>query len=317
MKNANGVTVNVTNYGGAIVSLAVPGKDGNMRDVVLGFDSLDGYLVNKPFLGVLVGRVANRIGNAKFTLDGKEYKLEANDGANHLHGGSHGFNTLVWDAAQTDNSIILTLYSPDGDSGYPGDVTAKVTYTLTDANAFRIDYHAETSGRTVCNLTNHSYFNLQNSGEIYKHELQINADYVTAVGDDLIPTGELKPVKGTAYDFNSSKLIGCDIENVGLGYDDNFVITSREDNIAAVAYSPESGITMTVKTNSPGIQLYTGNFLDGTAIGKNGVPVTKHSAFCPETQFFPDSINQPAFTPCILEKGKPQDFFTEFTFGVK
>jgi aldose 1-epimerase len=284
---------------------------------VLGFGSLDGYLTNKPFLGVLVGRVANRIGNARFTLDGKEYTLEANDGANHLHGGSRGFNTKVWDAAQTNNSVVLTLVSPDGDSGYPGDVTAAVTYTLTDGNVFRISYNAETMGKTICNLTNHSYFNLngQNSGEIYGHELQINADYVTAVGEDLIPTGELRPVKGTAYDFNAPKLIGCDIGHVGTGYDDNFVISARDDKTAAVAYSPESGIRMTVRTNSPGIQLYTGNFLDGTATGKNGVPVTKHSAFCLETQFFPDSINQPAFTPCVLEKGKPQDFFTEFIFG--
>jgi aldose 1-epimerase len=191
MKNASGMTVNVTNYGGAIVSLFVPDKDGAFRDVVLGFDTLEGYFNNNPSLGVLVGRVANRIGKARFSLDGKEYILEKNDGDNHLHSGSKSFRTAVWDAAHTDNSIILTLFSPDGDSGYPGDVSVRVTYTLTDDNAFRIDYHAETETKTVCNLTNHSYFNLdgQNAGEIYRHFLQLNAGYVTAVCEDLIHTG--------------------------------------------------------------------------------------------------------------------------------
>ncbi len=318
MKNANGMSVTVTNLGGAVMALCVPDKDGGTRDVVLGFDKPEEYLDNTKFLGVLVGRVANRIGGAKFKLDGKEYSLEKNDGGNHLHGGSKGFNTKVWDAVSMDSGVTLTLVSPDGDSGYPGEVAARVTYTLTEDNTLRVDYHAETETKTVCNLTNHSYFNLNGAGgDIYGHEMQLMAGHVTAVGEDLIPTGELRPVAGTAYDFNEPKPLGRDITAAGVGYDDNYAITPRDDKIAAKVYSPESGITMTVKTNSTGIQLYTGNFLDGTVKGKGNVSYEKHSAFCLETQFFPDSVNQPAFKSCVLEKGKPQDFFTEFAFGVK
>jgi aldose 1-epimerase len=315
MTNAKNMNVSVTNYGGAIVSLKVPGKDGGQRDVVMGFDNLGQYTGKHPFFGVVAGRVANRIGGGRFTLDGKEYQLEKNDGPNHLHGGSKGFNTKLWDAEESGNSLIFTLHSPDGDSGYPGNLTARMTYTLTDENGLRIDYLAETDTKTICNLTNHSYFNLEghNAENVYAHELQINAGYVTAVDNQLIPTGELKDVTGTAYDFRQSKPIGRDIAGAGLGYDDNFVLDGP--GVAAVVFSAVSGITMTVKTDSPGIQLYTGNFLDGGLRGKDGAHYKKHSGFCLETQIFPDAVNQPNFPSCIVEKGKPQHFYTEFVFS--
>jgi aldose 1-epimerase len=312
--NKNGITATITNYGCAIVTLCVPDKDGKPRDVVTGFDSLEGYLGKHPFFGVVAGRVANRISGGKFSLDGKEYSLEKNDGGeHHLHGGSNGFDKKLWDAKISGESLVLTHESPDGDSGYPGNLKARITYTLTDENALRIDYFAETDTKTVCNLTNHSYFNLEGHAakDIYAHELQINASSITAVDELLIPTGELKPVENTPYDFRKAKPIGKDIADAGTGYDDNFVLDAP--GVAAIAYAATSGIKMTVKTDSPGIQLYTGNFLTGTK-GKNGAVHGKHSAFCLETQFYPDSVNNPNFPSCVVEKGKPQKFYTEFVF---
>jgi aldose 1-epimerase len=316
LANGNGMHVDVTNYGCAVVSLQVPDKDGKLRDVVTGFDTLAPYAGKHPFFGVVAGRVANRIDGGKFTLDGKKYQLEQNDGGrHHLHGGTQGFHTKLWDAEVREGAVVFSLTSPDGDGGYPGNLRAYITYTLTEGNAFRIDYLAETDSKTICNLTNHSYFNLEghDAANVYGHELQINASYVTAVNDLLIPTGELKEVVGTAYDFRRAKEIGKDIAEAGIGYDDNFVLD--KPGTAAVVYSPVSGITMTVNTDSPGIQLYTGNFLDGTVAGKGGVLHQKHSAFCLETQFYPDSVNQPTFPSCIVEKGKPQKFYTEFIFS--
>jgi aldose 1-epimerase len=316
MTNAKGMRVTVSNYGCAIVSLWVPDKNGKLTDVVTGFDTLDGYTGRHPFFGVVAGRVANRINAGKFTLDGKEYQLELNDGGqHHLHGGLKGFDKKLWDVEEKDGSLVFTLESPDGDSGYPGNLTARITYTLTGDNTFRMDYYAETDTKTICNLTNHSYFNLegQSAKDIYGHELQINASHTTAVDELLIPTGELASVAGTAYDFRKPKTIGKDIAGAGLGYDDNFVLDAP--GVAAIAHSPVTGITMTVKTDSPGVQLYTGNFLDGTVKGKEGAVYQKHSAFCLETQFYPDTVNQPNFPSCIVEKGKPQKFYTEFVFS--
>jgi aldose 1-epimerase len=316
MSNENGMRADVTNLGCALVSLWVPGKNGKAVDVVMGFDSLAPYTGRHPFFGVVAGRVANRIDAGKFVLDGKEYQLECNDGGrHHLHGGSNGFDKKLWEARVEGDSIVFTLHSPDGDSGYPGNLDAQVTYTLTKDNEFRIDYLAETDTKTVCNLTNHSYFNLEghDAADIYGHQLQLNAKYVTAVNDLLIPTGELREVAGSAYDFRQAKAIGRDIANAGIGYDDNFVLDAP--GTAAVVYAPGSGIRMTVVTDSPGIQLYTGNFLDGSVRGKGGVSYKKHSGFCLETQFFPDSVNQPAFPSCVVEKGKPQKSYTSFIFG--
>lgn len=312
MTNANGMRVTVTNYGGAIISIWVPDKDGTLRDISLGFDSFDDY--KATFFGVVAGRVANRIGNGFFRLDGREYQLEKNDnGRHHLHGGSNGFNRKLWDAEVSGNSLILTLHSPDGDSGYPGNLDVRMTYTLTEDNTLRIYYLAETDTKTVCNLTNHSYFNLEGHGahDVYSHELQINASYVTEVDANLIPTGVLKDVTGTAYDFRQAKPIGQDMAETRGGYDDNFVLDGV--GVAARVFSPVSGISMTVKTDSPGVQLYTSNTLPNLK-GKGGAVYGRHSGFCLETQLFPDAVNHPNFPSCVVEKGNPQRYFTEFIF---
>jgi aldose 1-epimerase len=317
MTSEKGLRVNISDYGCAIISLLVPDKDGKLRDVVTGFDDLKPYTGPNPFFGVVCGRVANRINGGKFVLDGKEYQLEKNDhGNHHLHGGSNGFNGKLWDAKVSENSLILTLHSPDGDSGYPGALTAQVTYSLSSENCLRIDYMAETDTKTICNLTNHSYFNLEghDAKDIYGQEMQINAKQITTVDSTLIPTGGFTDVVGTPYDFTKPKALGADIANAGLGYDDNFVLDGS--GTAAIVSSPESGIRMTVKTDCPGIQLYTGNFLDGSHKGKGGVYYQKHSAFCLETQIFPDAINHPNFPTCIIEKDKPQKYFTEFVFSL-
>lgn len=316
MVSEKGMRVNISDYGCAIISLCVPDKDGKLRDVVTGFDGLKQYTEPNPFFGVVCGRVANRINSGKFVLDGKEYQLEKNDhGNHHLHGGSNGFNRKLWDANVSENSLILTLHSPDGDSGYPGDLTAQVTYSVSSENCLRIDYMAKTETKTICNLTNHSYFNLEGQGaSIYGHKMQINAKQITTVDSDLIPTGGFTDVAGTPYDFTKPKALGADIANAGLGYDDNFVLDGS--GTAAIVCSPESGINMTVKTDCPGIQLYTGNFLDGSHEGKGGAHYQKHSAFCLETQIFPDAINHSNFPNCIVEKDKPQKYFTEFVFDL-
>ena len=317
LTNKNGMVITATNLGCAIIKWEVPSKSGKLVDIVQGLDCAEDYATKQhPHFGVVCGRVANRIGYATFTLSGKTYKLEANDGQHHLHGGVKGFCKQVWNTEEaTDNKLVFTYNSPDGDSGYPGNLNARVTYTLTDCNTLRIDYHATTDTETICNLTNHSYFNLNgyDSPCVYDHELEIVADKITAVDAALIPTGEFIDVTGTPFDFRTPKTIGQDIDaadkatNTG-GYDHNFVL--RAPGKAASAYSPSTGIRMTVSTNSPGIQLYTGNFLAGT-VGK-GATYNKHSGFCLETQFYPDSINQPNFPSCVVTKDKPQEFYTEF-----
>ena len=319
LTNKNGMVVTATNLGCAIIKLEVPDKNGKLVDVVQGLDNAEDYATKKhPHFGVVCGRVANRIGYATFTLSGKTYKLEANDGAHHLHGGVKGFCKYAWDVVEaTDNKLVFTLHSPDGDSGYPGTLDARVTYILTDDNALRIDYHATTDSETICNLTNHSYFNLNgyNSPSMYDHELEIVSDKITAVDDALITTGEYLDVTGTPFDFRTPKTIGQDIDVADKfsktgGYDHNYVL--RAPGKAASVYAPSTGIRMTVFTDSPGIQLYTGNFLDGVE-GK-GMTYDKHSGLCLETQFFPDGINKPNFPSCIVKKGTPQEFYTEFKF---
>ena len=314
LANKNGITMTVSNLGCAIISLRVPGKDGKVRDIVHGLDCAEDYTKAHPFFGVVCGRVANRIGNAHFTLDGKEYKLEANDGPHHLHGGSDGFDKKIWTVEEVaSNKLALSYVSPDGESGYPGKLTAYCVYNLTEDNTLRIDYRAETDTKTICNLTNHSYFNLEghDAENVYDHEIKIHADNITAVDETLIPTGKLMDITGTAFDFRKPKPIGQDIEAAG-GYDHNYVLNHVGE--AANVYSPKSGIRMVVKTNSPGMQLYTGNFLDGTVKGK-GVNYQKHSAFCLETQFFPDAVNKPEFPSPVVTADKPQEFYTEFVFS--
>ena len=318
LSNKNGMSATVTNLGCAIISLKVPDKNGTITDVVLGLDRAEDYATrNGPFFGVVAGRVANRIAGGTFTLNGKTYTLEKNNGNNHLHGGKNGFDKKVWNVEEaTPGKIIFTYNSPCGESGYPGNLYARVTYTLTDDNALRIDYSASTDTITICNLTNHSYFNLSghNADNICDHVLEIAADKITAIDAELIPTGEFMCVANTPFDFRTPKPIGKDIAAAG-GYDHNYVLRSPDcDKGAACVYSPRTGIRMTVYTNSPGMQFYTGNFLAGKITGK-GVAYQKHSGFCMETQIFPDAVNKPHFPSCVVDSANPQQFYTEFKFS--
>ncbi|MDR1663455.1 MAG: galactose mutarotase [Clostridiales bacterium] len=317
--NASGMKVRVADMGCAIVSLQVPDAFGVIRDVVFGFDNPADYAVNPAFFGVVVGRVANRIANGTFALDGVTYKLEKNDGnRHHLHGGSNGFDKKIWTAEPYDaagNSLTFRLTSPDGDSGYPGELTARVTYTLAEyANKIRMDYSASTPAKTVCNLTNHTYFNLEGhaGGDIGGHEMQIFSGQITAIDDTLIPTGEYLDVTGTPFDFREPKAICRDIERTGGGYDHNYILDG--EGTAARARAPRSGIVMEVRTSSPGMQFYSGNSLTGDIVGKDSTRYLRRGGFCLETQFFPDSVNKPGFPSCAVEKDKPQHYYTEFIF---
>lgn len=330
LKNANNVEVAITNYGGRVVALVVPDKNGKPTDVVLGYDSLDHYRNrNEAYFGALIGRYGNRIAKASFQLNGATYQLAANNGPNSLHGGPSGFHNQVWDVAgHTNNSLTLTYLSKDGEEGYPGNLNVKVVYTLTEANELKIDYEATTDKATVVNLTNHAYFNLNGQGNetITDHELMINASRFSAVDSTLIPAGAPVEVKGTPFDFTTPKLIGNEIgaEDVqiknGLGYDHNFVLNKTAEQAmdkAASVYSSVTGITMDVFTTEPAIQFYSGNFLDGTLIGKGNKKYGYRSAFCLETQHYPDSPNQPSFPSTVLEPGKKYQTTTVYTFGVR
>jgi len=327
LTNSKGMEVRITNYGGRVVSILVPDRHGNMADVVLGFDNLDGYLGNNPFFGALAGRYANRIAKAKFTLDGVEYKLAQNDGPNTLHGGVKGFDKRLWTAHSSPHNppaLELTYVSADGEEGYPGTLTSHVTYTLIDANELKVDYTATTDKDTVLNLTNHSYFNLagEGNGDILKHEIMINADRFTPVNDTLIPTGELRKVEGTPFDFRQATAIGARIDaddqqiKFGRGYDHNYVLNHNGQSLtlAARVTDPGSGRVLEVWTTQPGMQFYTGNFLDGTVHGKGGKPYPRRSAFCLETQHFPDSPNQPNFPTSELKPGQTYHQTTVFKF---
>jgi len=329
LNNSSGMQVAITNYGGRIVSLTVPDRNGKMDDIVLGFDDLAGYLGNNPYFGALIGRYANRIGGAEFTLDGKEYHLAANDGPNSLHGGLKGFDKVVWKAHEVPGAhpaLELTYLSKDGEENYPGNLKVKVVYTLMGNNALQIDYSATTDKDTVLNLTNHSYFNLsgQGNGDILKTQMMINASQFTPVDANLIPTGEIRTVEGTPFDFRKVTAIGERINGddeqlkLGKGYDHNFVLDRNGHGLqlAARAVDSDSGRVLEVLTTQPGIQLYTGNFLDGTIHGKGGKVYGHRSAFCLETQHFPDSPNKPKFPSTELKPGQTYHETTTFKFSI-
>jgi len=332
LTNKSGAEAAISTLGGAVVSLKVPDRNGKMADVVLGYDSAEGYVADKSFFGALVGRYGNRIGHAQFALDGKTYTLAKNNGENTLHGGIKGFNKAVWIAkplsAKGGQSLELSYLSKDGEEGFPGNLKVTVTYTWTDANAVKIEYSATTDKKTVVNLTNHSYFNLggQGSGDILGHQLMIAADQFTPVDAGLIPTGELRDVMGTPFDFRKPTAIGARIDQdeeqmkLGGGYDHNFVLRmpmDRGESLAARVVDPDNGRVLEVWTTEPGIQFYTSNFLDGKTIGKGGVAYTKHSAFCLETQHFPDSPNKPKFPSVVLSPGARYHTITTYKFTME
>ena len=324
LRNRHGAIARVMTYGAILTELHVPDRQGNLTNVVHGFSSLRPYLQGHPFFGAIAGRVANRIGKARFTLDGTEYRLANNNGSNHLHGGLIGFDKVFWKAQpiRVDDhevAVVFTYLSRDGEEGYPGNLDVRVTYTLTDKNELRIDYVATTDKATPVNLTNHSYFNLAGSGDILDHEMFIAADRYTPVDDELVPTGEIAPVKGTPLDFTKPERIGARIEQLQPkpgGYDHNFVLNSEGKSLALAARvrDPKSGRVMEVLTTEPGMQLYTGNFLTGQVNGLNGQPSQRHSGFCVETQHFPDAVNRPNFPSTIVRPGQAFKSTTVFRF---
>jgi aldose 1-epimerase len=329
--NSHGLEVRATNFGGIIVSLRVPDKNGKMDDIVLGFDKLDQYLDNPPYFGAIVGRYANRIANGTFTLDGVKYTLAENNGQNSLHGGLIGFNKVVWEASPFKNDkgagVVFSRTSKDGEEGYPGNLKVKVSYALTNENQLIVEYEAVTDKATPINLSQHSYFNLagEGNGDILKHELLINADRFTPVNASLIPTGELYPVKGTPLDFTKPTAIGARINDnyeqlqLGHGYDHNLVINRKDDGLtlAARVREPNSGRVMEDFTTQPAVQLYTSNFLDGSIVGKHGHAYQKHAALCLETQHFPDSPNHPDFPSTILRPGETFHSETIYKFSTE
>jgi aldose 1-epimerase len=335
LTNKGGAEASITNYGGAVVSLKMPDRSGRLADVVLGYDNAEGYVADKSFFGALVGRYGNRIGHAQFVLDGQTYTLAKNNGENTLHGGIKGFNKALWAAkihsAKDGQSLELSYLSKDGEEGFPGNLKVTVIYTLTDANALKIEYTATTDKKTVVNLTNHAYFNLagQGSGDILGHLLTIQADKFTPVDAGLIPTGELRDVVGTPFDFRKPTAIVARIDQadeqlkLGGGYDHNFVLnrggakTADGESLAARVVEPTSGRAMEVWTTEPGIQFYTGNFLDGKTVGKGGATYPKRNAFCLETQHFPDSPNQPKFPSVVLSPGGQYHTVTTYKFSVE
>jgi len=330
LTNRNGVTAKVMTYGATLTELLVPDKTGTPGNIVLGFDTVEPYLAGVPYFGCTVGRVGNRIAKGTFTLGGKTYKLATNNGPNHLHGGIKGFDKVMWKAeivpAKDGQAVKFTYRSPDGEEGYPGTLDVAVVYTLTDANELRLDYTATTDKATPVNLTNHSYFNLAGDGvgTILDHVMMIAADEMTPVDDTLIPTGKLAPVKGTVFDFTTPTAIGARIAKVPIappiGYDHNYVLRKAEGEgltLAARVIEPRSGRVMDVRTTEPGIQFYSGNFLDGTIKNRKGVPYEKHAAFCLETQHYPDSVNHPNFPSTILEPGRTYKTTTVYAFSTQ
>jgi aldose 1-epimerase len=331
LRNPKGMVVRIATYGATVVSIEVPDSQGKSADVLLGFDTLPGYLGPHPHFGGVVGRYGNRIAKGRFTLGGVEYVLAKNNGENHLHGGVVGFDRKVWKGRDASSAagpaVELTYLSKDGEEGYPGNLTAKVTYTLTDKDELRIDYDATTDKDTVVNLTNHAYFNLagQGPGDILGHVLTLHASRFTPVREGLIPTGELRPVEGTPFDFRKPTAIGARIEAkddqlaLGGGYDHNFVLDGKMGVLrpAARVVEPGSGRVMEVLTTEPGVQFYTGNFLDGSVKGKGGQVYAKRSGFCLETQHYPDSPNQPSFPTTTLKAGGRYRTSTVFRFSTE
>jgi aldose 1-epimerase len=333
LTNAHGMEARIITYGAIVVSLKTPDRSGHLDDVVLGFDTFDDYLTRSRFFGAVAGRYANRIGNARFTLDGKTYELAANNGRNALHGGRRGFDKVVWKGERSDRGgdvgVALTYVSADGEEGYPGRLNVTVTYTLTPRDELTVDYRATTDKATPINLTNHSYFNLagEGRGDILQHLLTIDADRYTPTDETQIPTGEIAPVAGTPFDFRKPTAVGAHIDadheqiRLGKGYDHNFVFWTENPPTAprhaARVVDPSSGRTMDVLTTEPGVQLYTSNNLDGSAVGKSGHPYGKRSALCLETQHFPDSPNHANFPSTILRPGETFRSRTVFAFGVQ
>jgi aldose 1-epimerase len=327
LSNDNGVGVKISNYGGIVVSAMTPDRNGEFGDIVLGFDTLEEYIQQNPYFGCIVGRCANRIAQGKFRLNGVEYKLAQNNGQNHLHGGIRGFDKVVWTAeavtGEGEVGLKLTYLSRDGEEGYPGNLSVEVIYTLTQQNELKIDYAATTDQVTIMNLSNHSYFNLAEAGDVLGHELMINADRFTPIDETLIPTGELRVVKGTPMDFTRSTPIGARIDQpdeqlqLAGGYDHNWVLNNPNGSLslAARVKEPTSGRVLEVYTTQPGVQFYTGNFLD-ELVGKGGQVYRKRSGFCLETQHFPDSPNQPDFPSVVLKPGERYAQTTVFRFAV-
>lgn len=328
IKNNCNMEVDIINYGGIVVAIRVPDKVGNIDDVALGYDNLEAYENGDKYFGALIGRCGNRIKNASFKLNGKEYNLAKNNGNNHLHGGNIGFDKVVWNAEIVEeNKLKLSYFSKDGEENYPGNLNVSVYYSLNDQNEFKIEYYATTDEDTIVNLTNHSYFNLSGklSDNILNEELLINADKFTVTDSESIPTGELRDVSNTPMDFRTLKVIGKEIDSdyeqirFGQGYDHNWILNSNGDiNIIAAKVIDElSGRVMEVYTTNEGVQFYTGNFLDGTCIGKSGKIYNKRSGLCLETQFIPDSINHNNFTSCILKKDQEYRHVTVYKFTTK
>ena len=328
LTNANGMTMKVITLGGIVTELHVPDKAGKFADVCLGCSNLEEYLEGHPFFGAIAGRVGNRIAKGKFTLDGKEYTLAINNPPNHLHGGKKGFDKMVWKAEAADlgdrKTVVLKYTSKDGEEGYPGNLDVTVTYVLNDANEWQIAYKATTDKATPINLTQHAYFNLggHDSGTILDHLMKIEADYYTPTDDTLIPTGKIEPVEDTPFDFRSPTPIGKRIKGIKAdpqGYDLNFVLRGGEEpklRPAAEVTDPKSGRVMIVSTTEPGVQFYTGNFLDGKQKGKGGVKYKQYGGFCLETQHYPDSINHKEFPSVVLEPGKMYKHETVYRFSV-
>ena len=331
LTNRNGMEAKITNYGGIVTTLTAPDRNNKYADVVLGFNDLDSYLKGGPYFGALVGRYGNRIAKGRFTLNGVEYKLAVNNGENHLHGGIKGFDKVVWTAksmrTKLGPALSLTYVSKDMEEGYPGNLTVKVVYTLTNNNELRIDYTASTDKDTVTNLTHHSYFNLagEGSGEILNHQLLLKASRFTPTDAGSIPTGELRNVQGTPFDFLKSTAIGVRINQdeeqlkFGGGYDHNWVVNGPAGTLrqAASVYESTSGRVMDVWTTEPGIQFYTGNFLDGTLTGKSGKAYARRNGLCLETQHFPDSPNKPKFPTTTLRKGATYHSTTIYRFSAR
>jgi len=330
LKNSHGVEVRAMNYGGIIQSVRVPDRDGKLADVVLGHDTAEGYIPNPPYIGAIVGRYANRIANGRFTLDGKTYTLPKNDGPNTLHGGTtRTFDKVVWESQplKDKNGVLFEYLSKDGEEGFPGNLKLRVTYVLTDSNELVIDYEATTDKATPLNISQHSYFNLkgEGNGDILDHEIMINADRFTPVDQNLIPTGELRSVKGTPFDFTKSARIGSRIDDnyeqlvLGHGYDHNFVLNRKGAGLtlAARVYEPTMGRVLEVSTTQPAVQFYTGNFLDGSVTGKSGHVYKRRYGFCLETQHYPDSPNHPDFPNTILKPGEKFHQTTAFKFSTK
>jgi aldose 1-epimerase len=309
LENANGLIAKLTNYGAIVTELHVPDRHGKLGDVVLGFDNLAQYVQKHPYFGATVGRFANRIAKGRFTLDGKTYTLAINNPPNHLHGGLKGFDKVLWKAEpQAGAAVEFTYTSPDGEEGYPGTLAVIVTMSLTDANELRIDYTAATDKATPINLTNHSYFNLAGEGDVLGHELMIAADYFTPPDSGRIPTGEIKAVKGTPFDFTKSQPVGARFSQITdrpVGYDHNYVLNKSGDKLALAArvYEPKTGRVMEALTTEAGVQLYTSNYFDGSLTGKRGIVYQQHAALCLEAQHYPDSVNQPKFPSVILRPG--------------